>query len=478
MQQLDFQSRSARSPQSSVRWFSKLPFLVIVIATILTLSAISSLAFITRTDRQDLTLNSGPAEGITPVSIKKEQESNRIEDKLHVELNLPQTKTHTAPSATAAAAVPQTQPANYTELVVHSGDSLSSLLNPQGISPQTIYRLVNSSSLTKGLSNMRPGQKLRLFKDAQGQLVQLQYLKNLEETLQVDLQNDGSYTSRVLHSPLEARPVYRSGIIEDSLFVAASKHQVPEEIIMQLVSIFGWDIDFALDIRRGDSFTVIYEDLFKDNQRVRSGKILAAEFINQGQSIRAVRYTNPDGDANYFSPEGLSMRKAFLRSPVKFSRISSGFSKARWHPVLGKWRSHKGVDYAASRGTPVRASGDGKVIHVGTKGGYGKTVILAHGGKYSTLYAHLSRYATNMYKGKKIKQGQVIGYVGKTGLATGPHLHYEFRVNGVHRNPLTVKLPAAEPVASHLKPDFNKQTEDLIAQLEVLHNTLLATLDQ
>jgi len=472
MLHLDFQSRQAGSlPAPRPKGAITLKRVLAGSLLLVTFSALSSLAFIER--------ESSPAADtsqLMPVptasALKKDANSNPFESRIHLDWPLP--------ANTPLSILENEQPLDrstanpWIEISVKKGDTLSSLLSNEGVSAQQIYRLVDSSALTKSLTRMRPGQKLRLLKTENGSLTQLQYIKSVEESLNVELHQDGHYNSHVVHSPLEARPVYKSGIINDSLFVTASRNQIPDEIIMQLVSLFGWDIDFALDIRKGDSFTVIFNDLYKDNERIRSGRILAAEFINQGKSIKAVRYTNSSGDADYFSPEGLSMRKAFLRSPVKFSRISSGFTKARWHPVLSKWRSHKGVDYAAPSGTPVRASGDGKVIHVGKKGGYGKTIILSHGGKYSTLYAHLSRYATNMRKGKKVKQGQLIGHVGKTGLATGPHLHYEFRVNGVHRNPLTVKLPAAEPVDPSLKPHFKTQTADLLQQLQVLNKTLLA----
>jgi murein DD-endopeptidase MepM/ murein hydrolase activator NlpD len=243
-------------------------------------------------------------------------------------------------------------------------------------------------------------------------------------------------------------------------------------VIMDLVSIFGWDIDFSLDIRRGDRFGIVYEELYKDDVKIRNGRILSAEFINNGKTYRAVYYTDPSGNSDYYAPDGRSMRKAFLRSPVKFSRISSRFSNKRWHPVLSKWRSHKGVDYAAARGTPVRASGDGKITFAGRKGGYGRLVVIRHGGRYTTAYGHLHRYAKGARSGKKVKQGQIIGYVGSSGLATGPHLHYEFRVNGVHRNPLTVKLPEAQPVNTTYLNNFKENTQVYLSMLRLMDRTL------
>ena len=244
--------------------------------------------------------------------------------------------------------------------------------------------------------------------------------------------------------------------------------------IMELAGLFGWDIDFSLELRSGDSFTVVFEENYLDEMKFRDGPILAAEFVNQGKTYRAVRYEDPSGHVDYYSPDGNSMRKAFLRSPIKFARISSRFSKGRKPPILGKTRAHKGVDYAAPTGTPIRAAGDGTISFRGKKGGYGKTVIVDHGNGKSTLYAHMSRYARNKKKGKRVEQGDVIGYVGSTGMATGPHLHYEFRIDGVHRNPLTVKLPIAKPIEKKYRDDFRLKTAPLMAQLDNLSRTLVA----
>lgn len=240
---------------------------------------------------------------------------------------------------------------------------------------------------------------------------------------------------------------------------------------MQLASIFGWDIDFALDIRKGDHFSLLYEQQYLDGEKLRDGRILAAEFTNQDRTYQAVLFTDPKGRGLYYAPDGSSMRKAFLRSPVDFRRISSKFQRERYHPVLGKKRPHRGVDYAAKIGTPIKAAGDGKVIFRGTKGGYGRTVIVQHGGNITTLYAHMSGYRRGVTTGTRVQQGQIIGYVGKSGLATGPHLHYEFRLNGAHRNPLTVKLPDAKPIAAEYRELFQIQSKQLLAQLK-LFNTI------
>jgi murein DD-endopeptidase MepM/ murein hydrolase activator NlpD len=243
---------------------------------------------------------------------------------------------------------------------------------------------------------------------------------------------------------------------------------------MELANIFGWDVDFALEIRSGDRFSLIYEEEYLDGQKYGNGPILAAEFINQGKTFRALRYEDEQGRSSYFSPDGKSMRKAFLRAPVDFRRISSRFTRSRWHPVLGKKRPHRGVDYAAAIGTPIKAAGDGRVIFRGKKGGYGNTVIIKHGSQYTTLYGHLSKFRRKVKNGSRVRQGQTIGYVGKTGLATGPHLHYEFRVNGTHRNPLTVKLPAAAPLKAKYRADFSKKSAPLLARLDLISDTMVA----
>ncbi|MFT5549217.1 MAG: murein DD-endopeptidase MepM/ murein hydrolase activator NlpD, partial [Candidatus Azotimanducaceae bacterium] len=272
---------------------------------------------------------------------------------------------------------------------------------------------------------------------------------------------------------------FRHGVIKSSLFEAAAAGDIPDSVIMDLANIFGWDIDFSLDIRPGDQFSVVYNELYKEGVKIKSGQILAAEFINNRKIYKAVYYINPKGEGDYYNEDGKSMRKAFLRSPVKFARISSKFSLKRWHPVLSKWRSHKGVDYAAARGTPIRASGDGKIVLASRKGGYGKAIFIQHGSRYKTVYGHLNGYAKGIRVGVKVKQGQVIGYVGSTGLATGPHLHYEFQVDGVHRDPLRVKLPEAKPVKPSYLDHFKVNAEVYLSMLQVMgnNNTLATNLD-
>jgi murein DD-endopeptidase MepM/ murein hydrolase activator NlpD len=317
---------------------------------------------------------------------------------------------------------------------------------------------------------------LRLRTSSEDGLLELRY--EIDALNQVHItRTEAGYQSELLEREPEHRVVRAAGKIDSSLFVAAQKASLPETIIMELANIFGWDIDFALDIRDGDQFAVVYEDLYLDGERVGTGNILAAEFINQDTLYRAVRYTDKQGHTDYYAPNGHSMRKAFLRTPVAFTRISSRFSTGRKHPILNRIRAHKGVDYAAPRGTPVKATGSGKIVLRGKKGGYGNTVVIQHGSTYSTLYAHLNKFARGLKIGERVHQGEIIGYVGSTGLATGPHLHYEFRVNGVHRNPLTVKLPAAAPLPKRYREDFKLATENLVAQLESVKTQTIALQD-
>jgi murein DD-endopeptidase MepM/ murein hydrolase activator NlpD len=295
--------------------------------------------------------------------------------------------------------------------------------------------------------------------------------------LQLTASDDG-FTSETLLRDVDHQQRAVAGQIQSSLFESGMKAGMSDKLIMELAHIFGWDIDFALDLRQGDSFKVVYDEEYLDGEKFNDGDILAAEFTNRGKTFRAVRYTDAEDNTHYYTPEGDSMRKTFTRTPVHFSRISSKFNPNRKHPILKTSRPHNGVDYAAPTGTPVLATGDGKVAFVGTKGGYGHTVVLNHGGKYSTLYAHLSKFKSGLKAGQRIKQGQVIAYVGMSGLATGPHLHYEFRVNGVHKNPLTVALPKAEPLNKQYMADFKLQSQPLLAQLDATELPLLALFNQ
>jgi len=359
-------------------------------------------------------------------------------------------------------------PKQWREYKVKSGDNLARLFKRANIKPQQLDELMKSGDEVKTLKRIFPKDTIRVLSDDRGILQALRYDIDHKSYLMVEREN-GKLVAKTYNHRIETREAHASGTIDSSLFLAAQDAGISQNIIMELANIFGWDIDFALDIRKGDSFTVLYEELYRNGEKISDGNILAAEFINDGHTYRAVRYTNPQTNrSEYFTPDGKSMRKAFLRSPVNFTRISSRFTVNRYHPILHKFRSHKGVDYAAKRGTPIQAAGDGKVIFKGKKGGYGKVMILQHGSKYTTLYAHLKTYNRKLRVGSKVKQGQTIAYVGSSGLATGPHLHYEFRVNGTHRNPLTVRLPVSNPVPKRYMADFELTTTPMFAQLDLL----------
>ncbi len=365
------------------------------------------------------------------------------------------------------------EPGKWLKETVTSGDSLALIFARLGLSPQQLHRLTHSSEEAEQLTSIKPGESLHIRLDQENNLQELIYQPNPVETLHFTPSEDG-FHARTETKDLEPRKGYLSGTIVSSFYLSAQKAGLSDALIMDLATIFGWDIDFALEIREGDSFSVVYEEDFVDGERYGNGRILAAEFTNRGKSYRAIRYDKDDGDYDYYSPDGRSMRKAFLRAPVDFRRISSRFSKQRWHPVLGKKRPHRGVDYAAAIGTPIKAAGDGRVTFRGVKGGYGNTVIIKHGSEYSTLYGHMSRFRSSVKKGAKVRQGDIIGYVGKTGLATGPHLHYEFRINGAHKNPLTVKLPASKPIEEKYKEDFLKVSKQYAKTLDLLNRALLA----
>jgi len=361
---------------------------------------------------------------------------------------------------------------NWQTHIVKKGESLALIFKKQHLRPQVLHTIMSTVKSAAALRQLRPGQQLEFQLDENHQLQKLVYHLNQTRSILID-KTDSGYRSQINEQPIESRSTYASATIKNSLFMAGQVAGLSDTLIMQLAGIFAWDIDFALDIREGDQFNVLYQEQFLNGKKLRDGDILAAEFINQGHTYRAIRFTDSEGHTDYYTPEGLSMRKAFLRTPVDFRRISSRFGE-RFHPILNTMRMHQGVDYAAARGTPIKAAGDGKIIFRGRKGGYGRTIIIQHGGRYSTLYAHMQAYRKGLHTGSRVRQGQVIGYVGSSGRATGPHLHYEFRVNGIHRNPLTVRLPNAAPIAPKFKEAFLQQAKSMQAQLQMHTETRLA----
>ncbi len=377
------------------------------------------------------------------------------------------------PRLPARRALPESQ--RWHEVTISKNDNLSLIFKRHQLSPTDLHNIVSLNEDTARLQHLLPGQRL-MFTRADGEIQQLKYEPDLTTTLLVS-RSGGQFSSQLLKTALTVHINQAEGVIHDSLFMAGQAAGLTDRLVMQLAAIYGWDIDFVLDIRKGDSFKVVYEEQYKADTKVADGAILVAEFINRGNRLRAVRYQNQAGEYDYYTDEGLNMRKTFLRTPLNFTRISSHFNLRRKHPVLNTMRAHRGVDYAAPSGTPVKAAGNGVVHYAGRKGGYGKTIILRHGGSYSTLYAHLSGYSKGLRHGQTVKQGQIIGYVGSTGLSTGPHLHYEFRINGVHRNPLTVKLPKAQRIPAGEMPAFKQASAALLALLDT-DTTEYARLEQ
>lgn len=358
-------------------------------------------------------------------------------------------------------------PESYVEVQVRPGDSLARILSGRGIDAPELLQLVGARPDARPLNRLIPGQRLLLRTDAAGHLQELVHSVEPYESLRLTRAATGFEVLRERRE-YEVRIAYVAGNIMRSLFQDAQEAGLPEPLILGLAEIFGWDIDFALDLRAGDRFAVVHEEKYWLGQKVADGEILAAEFVNRGKTYRAIGYRHEDGTLHYYTPEGKSLRRAFLRAPVKFSRVSSTFSDNRYHPILKISRAHKGVDYAAPAGTPVHATASGRIVSLGWNGGYGKAVVIRHGGAYSTLYAHLSRIRPGLKVGQHVEQGATIGYVGQTGLATGPHLHYEFQVNGAHRNPLTYEFPVADPVAAPLREAFYRAARQWSAQLDVI----------
>ncbi len=358
-------------------------------------------------------------------------------------------------------------------LTIRSGDTLDQLFRKHELDIGNLATISRLDEARRQFRNLRPGDVFEITHD-DGKLISMYSALSLTSALKVDRQESG-FSAEVVDRPIEKRERLTYGVIEASLFESAATAGLSDKLIMNIAGIFAWDIDFVLDIRVGDNYYVQYEEIWQDGEYVTDGEIIVAEFNNNGRTHRAIRFVDDSGSTDYFTPDGHSVRKAFIRAPVDFTRISSNFNPRRRHPILNTIRAHRGVDYVAPRGTPIKASGDGKVIFRGVKNGYGNAVILQHGGNITTLYAHMSRYATNVRIGSRVRQGQTIGYVGATGLATANHLHYEYRINGVHRNPRTVALPQADPIAEKYRRQFLATAAPILAELEQFKSTQLAT---
>lgn len=350
---------------------------------------------------------------------------------------------------------------------IRSGDTLSSLFRKAGFNDGLMLSVIHGEGEASQLQHLYAGESIRFATDDLGELAAVELQRSLLESLKIEKNGQTFKGETVIREP-DARPAFASGVIDGSLYVAARDAGLSDRLAMEMAGIFGWNIDFVYDVRKGDTFEVVYEELYLDGEKFETGKILSARFVNRGEEVIALRYTDSNGDTDYYSPNGSSMRKAFLRTPIN-ARVSSSFNLQRRHPVLDVVRPHEGTDYAAPPGTPIKAAGDGRVSFAGWKGGYGRTVILHHGDNITTLYAHMSRLGKGIGKGSRVKQGDTIGHVGSSGMVTGPHLHYEFRVNGSPRNSRTVKLPDAKPVPETEMARFQRFAKQEVAKFELFH---------
>jgi murein DD-endopeptidase MepM/ murein hydrolase activator NlpD len=393
----------------------------------------------------------------------------------HAPLDSPTPASPAAPnlSATASGAaapprpivVQQASVASMIEVVVGRNDTLDAIFRRMSLNKSDLAAIRALPGIRQSLDFLRPGDAIKLT-HSDGDIKELTRKVSETQTLNVVRQSSG-FEAKMIDNPVETRVRIATATIDSSLFQAAGAADISDMVALKLANVFAWDIDFVLDIREGDRFTAVYEQIYQEGKYLRDGEVLAAEFVNNGKIYRAVRFVSESGNAGYYTPDGLAMRKAFLRAPLDFTRVSSAFNPHRQHPILNTIRGHMGTDYAAPTGTPVHAAGDGRVSFAGWRGGYGNALILTHGSNVSTLYGHMSRFARNVRVGTRVQQGEVIGYVGMTGLATGPHLHYEYLTNGVHRNPQTVKLPGAEPLHAEALRKFREVAAPLIASLQL-----------
>lgn len=359
---------------------------------------------------------------------------------------------------------------------VQRGDTVDELLRRLSIEDPAAGDYLRKSADTASFRKLPVGTEIQAETTAAGELIALRYLDTDSAQILINRQR-GEFQTKTLPAQMETRLFVRTGEIKTNLYAATDAAGLPDAAANQLSDLFSGDIDFHHDLRKGDRFTVVYEMTYSNGALLHMGRIQAAEFINQGRTYRALYFQKDAQHGDYFTPEGKSVHKAFLRSPIAYSRVSSSFSLSRFHPILNKWRSHKGTDFAAAMGTKVKVTADGIVAVVGKEHGYGNVIMVNHQGRYTTVYGHLSRFAKGLHKGQHVAQGEVIGYVGMTGLATGPHLHYEFRVNGRQEDSQRVALPDAKPIDNTDLAAFQPVANGLVARLNLLRNTNLAQLD-
>ena len=360
---------------------------------------------------------------------------------------------------------------------VRRDDTLGSLFKRMTIRDEDAIKFLMLSPDARAINTqLIPGHTIEIKTNLEGQLLHLEYELDAENILVAGLTSSGYQvaTEKLL---LQNHHVLKSATIRDSLFGATDDAGIPDQIALQIADIFSGEIDFHEDLQPGDKFNVIYEAFYNAGELMKTGDVLAVEFVNNGKVHQAIHFGDAEGKFAYYTPEGKSLHKSFLRSPVEFTRISSSFSTGRFHPILNRMRAHQGVDLAAPTGTRIKAAGDGVVDFSGRKGGYGNAIILKHEGGISTVYGHLSGFSENLHKGQHVAQSDIIGYVGMTGLATGPHLHYEFLINKVHRDPLTVALPTNVPIDGKYKTEFDAISLDYMAQIEILNRSQVAAKD-
>lgn len=352
---------------------------------------------------------------------------------------------------------------------IQRGDTVAELLKRLGVEDQAAFNFLRTDKSARSIFQLRPGRTVQAIVNSNRELQSFSYLHSPDQYLLVTRTGEG-FSARELTIQAQAQPVYKSGTIKSSLYAATDGAGIPDAIATQIARIFSTDIDFHVDLRKGDRFSVVYEMLYQDGAYLRPGRVLSAEFTNAGKTFEAYLFTDADGADGYYSADGQNRAKSFLRSALAFSRVSSGFG-GRVHPLLKNWRQHTGVDFAAPKGTPIWATADGIVEFAGNKGGYGNMIEIRHMGGITTLYGHLSGFAANVRRGTRVSQGQTIGFVGATGWATGPHLHYEFKVSGIHQDPLKVALPKAEPLAAQYLASFQRSARVQGEQLALLRDS-------
>ncbi|MBK6618230.1 MAG: peptidoglycan DD-metalloendopeptidase family protein [Nitrosomonas sp.] len=358
---------------------------------------------------------------------------------------------------------------------IRRGDTIHAILDRLNISRQDKLDILNTSRTSEALHKLKPGEIVHAETRPDGGLLLLRYFYGNGKQLQIE-KVDGVFELNELSSQHDNTTLQiSSGVITHSLFAAVSDVGLPSQIASQMIDIFASNIDFHRGLHKGDHFTVIYESHQDESGQTQPGRILAVEFSNKGKPYRAI-YFKAEGQGDYYTPSGDNLHKPFLMAPLKFSRISSGYTDNRYHPILKRWRAHKGIDYAAPAGTEIMATADGSVKYKGQQAGYGNLIVLQHAGPYSSAYGHLSSFVSHLKPGQRVKQGDIIGYVGSTGMATGPHLHYELRVNGIQQDPTKIVMPAAPSINKKYRAAFQKQSREMLAILELPHNTEMASL--